>query len=250
MRSTIAICFSVILAAGACTSTARTTDEGVYDPLEPLNRGIYAFNEVADKVVVAPAANVYKTATPAVARKGVGNFLRNLGSPVVFVNNVLQGDMDGAGTTAYRFGVNTVFGGLGLFDLAEGDGFEHRGEDFGQTLAVWGVPEGPYLVLPFLGPSNLRDTVGQGVDTAFDPLTWTEFESDENLDDHIAVGRTVLGALNARIALDGTLETIREQPEPYVAMRRAYTAQREADVRNGQEDPNAYEDLPDFDDFE
>ncbi|MEO0466318.1 MAG: VacJ family lipoprotein [Pseudomonadota bacterium] len=250
MRFNIALCLSAALFVGACASTQGTTDEGVYDPFEPVNRGVFAFNEAADKAVIGPVAGAYEAATPAVARKGVSNFLRNLSNPVIFVNNVLQGDADGAGNTAYRFTVNTVFGGLGLFDLAEGDGFPHRSEDFGQTLGVWGVPDGPFLVLPILGPSNLRDSVGSGVDTAFDPLTWTEFASDEDLDDNIAIGRGVLGALNARVALDDALIALREQPEPYIAYRRTYTAQRDAAIRNGQEDPDAYQNLPDFDDFE
>ena len=250
MRSTVALCLTAALGLSACATQNNTSAQGVYDPLEPLNRGVFAFNAAADKAVIGPVATAYETVTPEIARTGVSNVLTNLSNPVIFVNNVLQGDAEGAGNTFYRFTVNTVFGGLGLFDLAEGDGIPHRGEDFGQTLGVWGVPEGPYIVLPFLGASNLRDTVGMGVDTAFDPLTWTEFESDEDLDDHIAIGRTVLGALNARVAFDGAIQALREQPEPYVALRRTYTAQRQADIRNGAEDPEAYQNLPDFDVFE
>ncbi|MCI4644486.1 MAG: VacJ family lipoprotein, partial [Hyphomonadaceae bacterium] len=195
-------------ALGACTTQPANSADGVYDPLEPMNRQIFAFNEAADKAVIGPVAGAYETVTPKFARIGIGNFLSNLSSPVIFVNDVLQGEGQRATDTAFRFLINSTFGVAGFFDPAEHElGVIGHSEDFGQTLGVWGVSEGPYLVLPLIGPTNLRDGIGSGVDTAFDPLTWMEFK-DENLDDQIALTRGVLSALQARVALDDQLETL------------------------------------------
>ena len=244
---------SSLLAAtmlGACATTPAASTGDVYDPLEPMNRQVFAFNEAADKAVIGPVASAYETVTPKFARTGISNFLSNLRSPVVFVNDVLQGEGERATQTAFRFAINTTFGIGGFLDPAEHElGVPGHREDFGQTLGVWGVSEGPYLVLPLLGPTNLRDTIGRGADVAFDPLTWTEFD-DRDLDNEITTTRSVLGALQGRVAVDEQLETLREQPEPYVALRRAYSSQRQAEIRNGREEEDPYTDLPDFDDFE
>lgn len=250
MNQTLLASAALMLALGGCATAPNSDQTGVYDPLEPLNRQVFAFNEAADRAVIGPVAEGYATVTPGFVRTGVRNVLGNLNSPVVFVNDVLQGEPERAGDTAYRFFVNSTFGVLGLFDVAASEaGVEGHSEDFGQTLAVWGVEDGPFLVLPLMGPTNLRDGIGRGVDTAFDPFTWIEFEN-EDTDTHIAATRTLLGLLETRAQLDQQLETLRQQPEPYIAMRRAYTSQRRAEIRNGREEEDPYTDLPDFDDFE
>lgn len=223
----------------------------VNDPYEGFNRQMFAFNNEVDKYALGPAASAYETVTPRFARDRIGDFLQNLKSPVIFVNDLLQGEGDRAGTTLGRFMVNTTFGIAGLWDVAEYNGIEGHNEDFGQTLAVWGVDSGPYLVLPLMGPTTPRDLFGTGVDRAMDPLTWTEFDNNPDLDDHIAIGRAVLGGLNARVALDDQIKQLNAQPEPYVALRRIYSSQRQAEIRNGRlDEEEAYEDLPDFDEFE
>lgn len=223
----------------------------VNDPYEGFNRQMFAFNNEVDKYALGPAASAYETVTPRFARDRIGDFLQNLKSPVIFVNDLLQGEGDRAGTTLGRFMVNTTFGIAGLWDVAEYNGIEGHNEDFGQTLAVWGVDSGPYLVLPLMGPTTPRDLFGTGVDRAMDPLTWTEFDNNPDLDDHIAIGRAVLGGLNARVALDDQIKQLNAQPEPYVALRRIYSSQRQAAIRNGRlNEEEAYEDLPDFDEFE
>ena len=223
----------------------------VNDPYEGFNRQMFAFNNEVDKYALGPAASAYETVTPRFARDRIGDFLQNLKSPVIFVNDILQGEGDRAGTTFGRFMVNTTFGIAGLWDVAGYNGIEGHNEDFGQTLAVWGVDSGPYLVLPLMGPSTPRDLFGKGIDRAIDPLTWTEFDNNPDLDDHIAIGRAVLGGLNARVALDDQIEQLNAQPEPYVALRRIYSSQRQAEIRNGRlDEEEAYEDLPDFDEFE
>ena len=234
----------------ACATTDRDeTATGVYDPLEGWNRGVYAFNETVDKAAIEPVAKAYRYGTPKLFRDGVSNVLTNLNQPIVFTNTVLQGNIDGSGETFGRFLINSTLGIAGIFDVASALGVAEHDEDFGQTLGVWGVSEGPYLMLPLLGPSNLRDTVGRGTDRLFDPLTWTEFESDEDLDDTIGITRTVLGAISTRERLIEQIDTLREQPEPYVALRRNYTSQRRAAIRNGRIEDDPYKDLPDFDDF-
>lgn len=243
---------ALILSLGACASTPPTEAGAVADPYEGFNRQMFAFNNGVDQYALAPAASVYETVTPAFARDRVGDFLGNLKSPVIFVNDVLQAQPDRAGDTFFRFTINTTIGLVGLWDAAEYFGIDGHREDFGQTLAVWGVGSGPYLVMPLLGPTSPRDLLGSGIDRAFDPLTWTEFAGQPDLDDQIAIGRGVLGGLNARVALDDEIRTLNEQPEPYVALRRIYSSQRQAAIRNGQvvDESEAYDDLPDFDEFE
>lgn len=233
------------MSLAACSTTQSASD--VNDPLEGLNRNVYAFNETVDKAAIEPVARGYKAVVPQPARDGVHNVLTNLRQPIVFTNSVLQGNANSSAETLGRFLINSTVGVVGLFDVASTVGLEEHDEDFGQTMGVWGVGPGPFLVLPLLGPSNVRDTVGKVVDRAFDPLTWTEFEGDPDLDDDIAITRTVLGAIDTRSRLIEVIETLREQPEPYIALRRNYSSQREAAIRNGQTEADPYKDLPDFD---
>ncbi|MEM7765964.1 MAG: VacJ family lipoprotein [Pseudomonadota bacterium] len=242
---------TLVMATGACATTSAPADTttGVYDPFEGFNRRVFAFNEAADKAVVGPTAKVYEAVTPRLARTGISNALGNLNEPVVFANDLLQGESERAGESFYRFFVNSTVGVLGLWDAAAYFGVEGHSEDFGQTLAVWGVDPGPFLVLPLLGPSNLRDTFGSGVDVALDPLTYVQIDNDNDTDIAFRAGSGVLSALNARITLDDALQALREQPEPYIALRRIYSQTRDAEIRNGREEEDPYKDLPDFDDF-
>ncbi|MEH6743955.1 MlaA family lipoprotein [Hyphomonas sp.] len=245
--------FAAVLAMGlgACASTQNAEPGTIHDPYEGFNRQMFAFNTGVDKYALGPAANVYETVTPEFGRDRVGDFLHNLKSPVIFVNDVLQGEGDRAGDTFARFLVNTTVGVAGLWDVAGYNGMEKHAEDFGQTLAVWGVDSGPFLVLPLVGPTTPRDLFGAGIDRALDPLTWTEFDNNPDLDDHIAISRSVLGGLNARVALDDEIKQLNAQPEPYIALRRIYSSQRQAEIRNGRiNEEEAYDDLPDFDEFE
>lgn len=248
MKFAVAAAFAAITVS-ACATTQTSDTGGVYDPWEGWNRRVFAFNEAVDKAALEPVARAYRVATPSLFRDGVNNFLSNLRQPVVFVNTVLQGNPDASGETFGRFLINSTVGVAGIFDVASTLGVAKHNEDFGQTLGVWGVDAGPYVVLPLFGPSNLRDVVGRGTDTAFDPLTWTEFD-DPDLDDQIMVTRSVVGAIAARENLIETFEMLRDQPEPYVAMRRTYSSQREAAIRNGRIEDDPYKDLPDFGDFD
>lgn len=237
-----------LLAVTACatTSSEEASPSAVYDPLEGLNRQIYAFNDGVDRAVLEPVAKGYRAVTNEPIRGGVSNFLVNLNQPVVFANTVLQGKPGAAIDTVTRFTVNSTLGLAGILDVASTlDVPEHR-EDFGQTLGVWGVPNGPYLVLPFLGSSNLRDVTGMGVDSAFDPLNYAQFDGDTET----RIGLRVAGIVSIRENLIEAVEVLRDQPEPYIALRRNYTQQRAAAIRDGREQEDPFEDLPDFDDYD
>ena len=239
------------VALAACASTPAAGANDIADPYEGFNRKMFAFNNGLDKYALDPAATAYKTVTPEFARDRVTDFLRNLRGPVIFANDVLQGEPDRAGTTFARFGINTTIGLLGLWDAATHMGLDRHNEDFGQTLAVWGVESGPYLVLPVLGPTTPRDLTGFGVDRAIDPLTWVQLDNDDDSDLAIRAGLGVVGALNTRVRLEDQINTLNAQPEPYIALRRIYSSSRQAQILNGKvNEDTAYDDLPDFDSFD
>lgn len=229
----------------ACASVEQTgASEQVYDPLEGWNRNVFAFNESVDKAVLGPAADAYRFVTTPTIRAGVNNFLSNLGQPVVFANTVLQGKPGAAFDTLNRFALNSTVGLAGVFDPATSVGIPRHREDFGQTLGTWGVPGGAFLVIPFGSGSNVRDVIGLGVDGAMNPLNYAQFEND----DEVRIGLTVVGALAARERLDGAIEILRDQPEPYTALRRNYDQSRRAAIRDGREEQDPYANLPEFDD--
>lgn len=235
------------LGLSACATSNQTVAPGdVPDPLEGFNRAMFGFNDGVDRAILEPVADGYRAITIEPVRGGVNNFLSNLNQPVVFVNTVLQGKPGAAVDTASRFVVNTTIGLGGIFDPATHFEVPEHREDFGQTLGVWGVPAGPYIVLPVRGPSNLRDLAGGGVDAFVNPLNYGQ--GDTFVTSRTAIG--VTGVVAVRERLDPQLEALRSQPEPYTALRRNYSQQRDAAIRDGapQEDP--FKDLPDFDDYD
>ncbi len=214
------------------------------DPWQGLNRNLFGIHQAVDHAVLAPVARGYRAVTPRPLRTGVVNFLRNLKAPVVFANDLMQGEVNRASSTAGRFAINSTIGIGGLFDPAESLGLEFHDEDFGQTLAVWGVPSGPYLFVPLLGPSTVRDTAGRVVDVAFDPLTWVGGDDINS----VRTARTVIAGVAQREALIEQIDSL-EAPggDTYVAYRSAFEVSREAAIQNGRAD---VQDLPDFDDID
>ncbi|MCX7629525.1 MAG: VacJ family lipoprotein [Geminicoccaceae bacterium] len=200
--------------------------EEVHDPLEPINRTIYGLNELFDVMLLGPVAQTYGE-LPRPLRTGVRNVLDNLRSPVTFVNDLLQGEFDRAGVTFARMFINSTIGIFGLFDLASEFGYPPHEEDFGQTLAVWGVGEGPFLMLPLLGPSTVRDAAGFVVDrAAFDPLARL---GDTDIGAVRAIGETI----DTRHRLDPVIRDLRRNSlDPYAAVRSAYLQRRAAEIRN------------------
>ncbi|WP_018997732.1 MlaA family lipoprotein [Hirschia maritima] len=245
MKKIASISALAIVGLTGCASTSATS-ENANDPFEGFNRRMFAVNNALDKAVLEPVAKGYRTVTTDDMREGVSNALANLKEPVTFVNEVLQGELVSAGHTVGRFAMNSTLGVAGLVDVAGHLGVERTKEDFGQTLGKWGVGDGPYLVLPVIGSTNPRDLLGSGVDSAFQPLNYAQFEGDTEF----RIGRSVLGVVSGREKLIETVEELREQQaDPYTAVRRIYGQTRDAAIRNGQEDPNAYEDLPSYDEY-
>ncbi|MDB5395678.1 MAG: hypothetical protein JWM91_3184 [Rhodospirillales bacterium] len=171
----LSMLLALVLAGCATPPTdpaQRTIFDQTNDPLEPMNRTIFDFNDKAYTYVLFPIARGYND-LPAPARNGVHNVIGNLGEPVVFLNKTLQGDLSSASTTVARFVVNTIFGFGGILDLASRNDLpEPKAGDFGATLYTYGIDEGPYLVLPLLGPGNPRDTIGSAVDGAANPWAY------------------------------------------------------------------------------
>ena len=242
-RSTLApVGLAPVGSAPVSSATAGgDTPGGIHDPFEGWNRGVYGFNKGLDRAIVRPAAMGYRRALPREAREGVRNVLANLGSPVLFLNDVLQVQPSPAGETAVRFAVNSTVGVLGVFDVASQMGVYRHRADFGQTLGRYGVGAGPYVYLPVFGPSSVRDTVGLVFNTAMDPLSISRFDGD------IAVKLTVIGtnALDTRVRLDKDLKDLdRSATDPYAATRSVWIQNRRAFIRGDR--PEDVQDLPDF----
>ena len=169
MRRLVAL--ALLALAGCATVPQGPSDPAENDPIEPFNRQVFAFNQTLDRNVIKPVARAYRDALPEPVRNGLRSFFDNLREPLVFANDVLQGRGEAAGISGRRFLVNSTVGVLGFVDRATGFGLPKQSGDFGQTLYAWGVGDGPYLMLPFFGPSNVRDTVGLGVDAYAAPIS-------------------------------------------------------------------------------
>ncbi len=196
------------------------------DPLEPLNRALFVFNDKAYYWVMKPVAQGYAAIVPETARVSVRNFFRNITMPVRFVNNLLQGKIRNSGIELLRFLINTTTGIGGLFDPAKNDWhIEPREEDLGQTLGKYGLGHGFYLVLPLLGPSSLRDTAGLAGDWFLDPINYID-------DDRVVIGAHVLNAENEVSLRIGEYEDLTKSAiDPYVAVRDAYSQHRAKKVQ-------------------
>ncbi|HEX6114401.1 MAG TPA: VacJ family lipoprotein [Geminicoccaceae bacterium] len=215
--------------------TPALAQEDVRDPLEPLNRGIFQVNRVMDGLVLEPAARIYRMTTPQFFRTGVSNFLANLRTPVVLVNDLLQGEFARAELTLGRFMMNTILGLGGVIDVGGKLGMPDRHyEDFGQTLAVYGVGSGPFLMLPLLGPSNGRDAVGRVVDLAFDPFSVLSVTDVGVASTEVSLARTGSEILSFREETIEEFEELeRSSIDLYAAVRTLYGQFRANEVRNG-----------------
>ena len=207
------------------------------DPLEPLNRAVYTFNDGVDHLLIKPAAEFYRFIIPDFARTGVSNFFSNLNDVIVALNSLLQGKLAQAGSDLMRIVANSTIGVLGLFDVATEAGLEKHNEDFGQTLGYWGIGDGPYLVLPLLGPSSARDTVGWVGDFYAWPVTYIKDNGTRNT--LIAVRFVTFRA--DLLEASRILETA--ALDPYQFVRDAYLQRRRNLVYDGRPPP-------DEDDFE
>ena len=232
----------IISSLSACATQANR------DPLQGFNRGVYKFNDVADKAIAKPVAKAYKFITPTPIRTGISNFFANLGTFTSVFNNILQFKIGNAMSEAGRFVINSTVGLAGFIDVAAMDKIPVHKEDFGLTLGHWGLGQGAYLVLPVLGPSTLRDTTGFAVDTlAFNLVTY-----QRNMG-HIAVSNVLLGTglINTRTNLLDASDIMDEAAlDPYAFMRDAYLQRRENQFADGDaskqknSDDGSFEPLP------
>jgi phospholipid-binding lipoprotein MlaA len=225
--------FAALLVTVFLTGCATTDPNGQNDPYEQTNRSIFSFDQDLDHAVARPVAVFYNHAVPELARDGIHNALNNLNSPVVLGNDVLQGDPHAASRTIWRAMINSTIGIGGLIDVAAKLGVAGRDEDFGQTLGVWGVGEGPYLVLPLAGPSNPRDLTGTVADVFMDPFTYADWSGKIWFD----VGRQGFEILDLRARNVDTLDQIeRTSVDLYATTRSLYRQHRNAEIRNGAPD--------------
>ena len=225
---TIILASSALVHAEEINKNTLVADEfkKVYDPLEPVNRAIYEFNLLADEYLMRPITKSYRFIFPKPVRKGIGNVVSNLQEPITFLNATLQGDVTYAITTLGRFMLNTTFGIGGVFKFVKTT--DNRTEDFGQTLGRYGLGSGPYLMLPILGPSNLRDGVGRIADIYSDPLTYA-------LNDEERIAQAVITGI---VRYDDVMDLIEEieltSLDPYAAYRSMYQQYRENQISNGK----------------
>jgi phospholipid-binding lipoprotein MlaA len=217
------VAVSVIMAG--CAS-APTKERYPGDPFERVNRVTYRFNNALDRAVLRPTAKAYRAVAPQFVETGVSNFFDNLSSPTVLLNDLLQGKFRAALHDTGRFLLNTTVGLGGLFDPASAAGLEKNDEDFGQTLGKWGLNSGPYLILPFLGPSTIRDGFGNIVDQFSDPTIYIE-------EDKVRWPLKAIGLIDTRarlLSVDGALQ---EAYDPYAFLRAAFLQRREYQVTDG-----------------
>lgn len=225
---------AIVLLSG-CATAVQKPDE-IWDPLEPVNRKIYWFNDKVDTFVMEPVAKGYRDYVPDPVKEMVDNFFENLRYPVYLTSDILQLKFDQVGLHTARFMLNSTMGVGGLFDVAERHGHEIHVEDSGVTLAAWGVPAGPYLVLPFIGPSNARDAVGLIADNFLNPLYWLAYEVDDaQTSDAISIGSTALKVIHTRYELLEAIEATRESSlDPYSFIQSSYYQYREGLLYDGE----------------
>lgn len=215
---------------GGCASTNPR------DPLEPMNRAFYSFNDGVDKAVLKPVAEGYRAVLPSFARTGVSNFFANINDVLIALNNLLQGKIVNALSDVGRVVVNTTIGVLGLMDPATEFGLEKHNEDFGQTLGHWGVGDGAYLVIPLLGPSNVRDAVGRVVDFKTDPLTYVNHMRTRN----VLWGTRIISQRADLLDTSKILDAA--ALDPYEFLRDAYLQRRRNLVYDGSPPPDRDDD--------
>ena len=227
MRAILALLLAVTLSACATTRGSASLDEP--DPYEGFNRGVFAFNQAVDKVAVKPVSTVYRKVAPIPARRGITRVFQNLTEPFSFINNLLQGKPRRAINSLGRFVINSTIGVGGLADHATDLGIPRAKEDFGQTLAVAGARRSPYLVLPLLGPSTVRDAIGTGVQFVADPAQIVIGSELSTTQGYVFTGTRLVDSRSQ--ATEAGADTILEtSADPYAATRSAYFQRRKAEI--------------------
>jgi phospholipid-binding lipoprotein MlaA len=240
-RAALGVAF--ILSASACVTLPPNSPRLPQDPWESWNRGVYKVNDKLDRAVLKPVAKTYVRVVPSPIRTGVTNFFANLNMTTVLFNDTLQGKLRAAGTDLGRFLLNTTVGLGGILDPATPAGLAHNNNDFGLTLGHWGVHPGPFLELPLLGPSDVRDGAGEVVDTYTDPRQYIH-------NNYVRYGLFIPRFIDIRASLLSLDETLKNVYDPYAFIRDAYLQRRAYQVSDGKSAPeeplvDPGEDMPD-----
>jgi phospholipid-binding lipoprotein MlaA len=236
--SLLALVAGCAKAPGEDAKPKQVMYQDVYDPLEPMNRYFFDVNYALDALFLKPVSEIYRGVLPLGVRDSVRNFLTNLSQPIYLINNLLQGEVNKAGDNMGAFFINTFMGVGGLFDVAQLNTPE---EDMGQTFAVWGVPEGPYLVIPLLGPNTTREAVGGVVDYFADPVNEIARKNDL---DNLGIYRFVLSGIDARSRSIEALDEIEKNSiDFYATIRSLYRQNRANLILNGKGNPAQLPDM-------
>ncbi len=241
LKKLIFVCAFGLLTAG-CAASSNQEAAATNDPLEPMNRYFFDFNQKLDRNAALPAATLYTDTMPNPARRGVHNFLDNLGGPVNVVNDLLETQFSNAGRAAGRFLINSTIGVAGIFDVATDWGMPARNRDFGETLGTYGVPQGPYLALPFRGPTAVRDFGGDYVDGFFSPLYY--FHVQYTGKQYVGLVKSTIGSVDNRAQNIVTYRDIERASVDFYATMRDYYRQRRQRQVEDKSVPTA--ELPDF----
>jgi phospholipid-binding lipoprotein MlaA len=230
-----ALILSLAMAGSGCASYRAGPEGETLDPLEPINRPIYVFNDWLDRWLLRPVAKGYDTVAPKPVKYAVTNFFSNWATPVYVVNHVLQGSVGAAARQTARFAINTTLGLGGIIDAAQDANLPREDTGFGITLGKWGAGDGPYMMLPLFGPSNPRDAVGLFADRAIDPIN--NYKNASRRDK-----LRILRIIDRRRQLLSADKAVREAADPYIFVREAYLQMRRYRITGQQ----AEDDLDDF----
>jgi phospholipid-binding lipoprotein MlaA len=239
-----AVAASLVLALAACATPPPASDpdalaayKATNDPLEPMNRKLYAINDTIDTYAVKPVAKGYAAVVPSTVRTHIGNVLSNLNLPVVFLNDILEAKSRRAGDSLVRFVLNSTIGLGGIFDPAGSLGYKPHEADFGITFAIWGFGEGPYLYLPVLGPSGPRDAAGFGVGVISDPFFWV---GQGAIVTALGWTRYSVNLVNTRASLLKPIDEVKRMAlDPYATFRSLYRQHRDSVIQAARDDHRA-----------
>jgi phospholipid-binding lipoprotein MlaA len=237
-------------ALSACADMPKSPEEqaefkATDDPLEPMNRTIFDVNDFLDRLLIRPLAELYRVTLPPGIRDRIAGIVTNMKEPVIFANDLMQGELDKAGITVERFGINTTLGGAGMFDVAGDWGMYQQTGDFGQTLASWGIKDGPYLVLPLFGPSNFRDAIGLGVDMVMSPWGYLADMGGNGTSNRYTIASFSADGIVRREQNIEAIDALRSGSLDFYAQMRSVYRQYRAKQIGGENT----EDMPKFEDY-
>lgn len=232
VRALALAALAAILVCGCATQPSAAENAGDNDPLEPVNRAVFAFNDTLDTLVLRPVAKAYDTVAPRPVKIGVANVFDNLSTPIWAANHLLQGEFADAGIQLGRFAINSTLGLLGLIDAASDAGLQKKRASYSQTFGKWGIPSGPYLMLPLLGPSTVRGAVGAYARYETD-IIFNYFDDEASIRDKLVIMQ-IIDARRRLLSFDKARE---EAPDEYILIREAYLSSERYAVHGAEDTP-------------